>query len=131
MPDPRSIIDRYGGDYGALFNATEAARARMPDADPEIASLSPEQLVELNRYAQSADVPATALLAAPYEALKGIEQHTGLPALTGPGKALRALGAPVALPNAHTSPARLQNVTASLRGAGAGLEGWLRGLGLK
>lgn len=128
--DPHGFLEKYGGDFGELFNATEAARAGSQGADPDMLGLSPEQLVELNRYAQSGDVPITAALAAPYEALKGAEQATGLPVLSGPSRALRGLGLPVSVPDESTSPASLGNVQASLRGAGERLlRGFRRGQG--
>lgn len=120
MADFESYKRRFGG-FGDLFNATELARAKSPQADPELAALPPEQLVELNRYAQGGDVPATALLAAPYEAIKGVEQGTGIPVLTGASKVMNTLGVPVAPPKGNTSKASLGNVTASLKGAGQGL----------
>lgn len=125
--DPQSFLKKYGGDAGALFNATEVARAGKPGADPDMLALAPDDLVALNRFAQSADVPATALLAAPYEGLKLAEQKTGIPVLSGASRVANAVGIPVSAPDATTSPASGKNVLASLRGAGSA---FLRGLGV-
>jgi len=132
MADLGALFDKLlaskGGDYGEAFNDTEAARAGQPSS---ISGLSPEELVQLNRMAQSADSPITALLAGPYEAMKGVEQSTSgmLPLLSGPGQAMNSVGIPVALPNkANTSPASLGNVTASFQGAGKRASALLQGL---
>ena len=116
----RKLRER-AGDAGEAYNMTEYARAGKDV--PELAGISPETLTQVNRYAQSADTPATALLAAPYEVLKGVEQRTGVPALSGPGALLNKLGVPVALPGPRTSKASVGNVTASLQGALRGLFG--------
>src|SRR3990172_7845628 len=101
------LLAQSGGNYGELFNKTEEARAGKPS--PELAGLPPEKLVELNRMAQSADVPATALLSVPYEGLKGIQQKTGIPALSWAGGLANKVGIPVALPKGNTSQASLGN----------------------
>ncbi len=102
-------------DWGDLFNATESARGARPSGP--FANMDPAELVRLNRYAQGGDVPATALLSAPYEGLKYVEQQTGIPALTLPGTLLNKIGVPVALPNERTSPASWENIEPSLSGA--------------
>src|SRR3990167_300280 len=113
----KRLLAQQGGDTGEAFTRTELGRQ---DKAPELAGLDPETLVALNRYAQSYDTPATSLAAVPYEALKGIEQTTGIPALAAPGNLLNKMGVPVSLPNSTTSPASMQNVGASLQGGGAG-----------
>lgn len=121
MPDNaediyKRLLESTGGDYGEAFNQTEMARQGRP---PQMMQgLDPATTVEVNRMAQSADTPATALLAAPYEALKMGEQKTGIPMLSGPAKAMSRMGVPVAAPTGNTSPARLGNILASIRGAG-------------
>ena len=129
MPSPAELYEQLlarTGSSGEAFNATEYARAGQKV--PGLESLSLEELTQLNRYAQSADSPATALLAAPYEGLKGLEQQTGIPALSGPGRLMQKMGVPVALPNKTTSPASMGNVKASMSGAlRALLQGFARG----
>jgi len=103
------VLASVGGDAGEAFNRTEEMRTKGGGG------------VEVNRIAQGADVPATAALSVPYELLKALEQKTGLPALSGPGRLLKRAGVPVALPNERTSPASAGNVLASLYGAYRGL----------
>jgi len=109
------VLQKHKGNYGDVFNMSEDVRAGA-QRPPELSSLSPEETVQFNRISQSADVPMTAALAIPYEGLKAVEQKTGLPALSLPGRALNKLGVPVALPNTKTSPASMANVKASLLG---------------
>ena len=118
MPD-YSELARQFRDPGAFFNATE--RARRGEQLPQFSGMSEEDLIAANRYAQSADSPGTAAAAIPYEFLKMIEQQTPVNPLSGIASAYEYVQGPNALsqairPDETTSPASLQNVTASLSG---------------
>ncbi len=111
MPDVSerfaALLQTHGGDYGEAFNA--ASRLRGTSAAPED--------VALDRYAQAADRPELALVSPIYEGLKGVEQTTGVPALS---RTIDALDLPQEWkPGVGTSPASLENVVNSWRGAGA------------
>jgi len=114
------LLQRAGNDPGEAFTLSEIARREQGN--------NPES-VQLNRFAQSYDTPATALLAAPYEGMKWAEQKTGIPVLTGAAKLTNALGIPTAPPRAgSTSDASLGNATASIKGALARLKALSRRL---
>ncbi len=119
MPTMQELRDRFP-DAGAFFNATSTAR--KGGFVPELSDVSPEMLAEADRYAQSADSPATALAAGPYEALKMVEQKTPLNPLTALAEGLEKVYGPNAgsmaiRPDETTTPASFGNVMASRRGA--------------
>lgn len=107
-----------GGDEGDAFTQSELLR-QGKGSNERLNALPQSDKVQLNRYAQSYDTPLTALLAAPYEGLKYVEQRTGVPVLSGLAGVMNKVGAaPVAPPRAgSTSPASVDNVVASIRGA--------------
>lgn len=116
--------------YGDVYQETELLRQGR-SKDPLLSGLAPDQQVQLNRIAQTADNPFLALAAAPYEGAKAVEQATAntkgpwavpkIPLLSGTSALLNKLGAGVATPNKSTSKASLNNVLSAFRGAGKGI----------
>lgn len=100
-------------NWGEVFNWTEEQRKQ--------GNQSPEML-EMNRYAQTADEPALAFAAAPYEGLKYVEQNTPVKPLSGIADVYESLYGTNPLseairPDETTSPASWRNVIASYGGA--------------
>ena len=122
----QELKSRSGGDAGDAFTESELIRQGRGTRGLDVPE---EQMVPLNRYAQSYDTPLTALLSVPYEGMKYAEQKTGIPVLTGAAKAANALGVPVAPPRAEgaakTSKASGANAMASMKGALARLKDML------
>jgi hypothetical protein len=91
--------------------------------------------VEVARASRGYEQPITALMAQPYESLKGLEQQTGLPAISWIAKAMQASPAfrdafasvtgsvqPESfVVNEHTSPASQGNVNSTYKGAASRL----------
>ena len=115
------VRERSGGDTGDAFSETELIRQRRPQRSVGL-DIPEEQMVPLNRYAQSYDTPLTGLGAGLYEGLKYGQQESGIPMLTGAAKLANAVGIPLAPPRTGrtgvaTSPASKANVIASMKGA--------------
>ena len=127
-----TIKARTGGDAGDAFTETELIRQGRGGTGVEVPK---EQMVPLNRYAQSYDVPLTALAAPFYEGIKAVEQKTGVPVLERSAALANKVGIPVSPPRKEpgvaTSPASVANVKASMGGALARLRDSLGRLGGK
>ena len=107
------LLGRKGGDYGEAFGAVGRGTSTDPDT------------VNLERYAQGAADPITALVSPVYEGAKGIEQNTGVPALS---TLVDLFHLPQDWkPGVGTSPASAEHVLWAARGAGRRLGDVFRG----